>query len=76
MSIIVVFKCIWEAQGLFSKIVFGNIVCEREENILVNVEAGAPGPTYVAFSSPQVLILFFVENRKRAGAGERLKHMD
>lgn len=41
-------------------------MCEREENIVVTLEAGAPGLTHLAFSSPQLLILLFVGHRKRA----------
>ena len=47
---IVVFKGIWEAQSLFPKIVLGTIVCKGEEKVLVNLDRGAPGPTYMAFS--------------------------
>lgn len=60
-----VFKCLLVTEGLFSKILLGTLMCE-DENSLINLETRAPGPTYLAFSSPQLLI-FFVEH---GGGGE------
>ena len=73
---IVVFKGIWEAQSLFPKTVLGSVVCKREEKVLVNLDPGAPGPTYMAFSCHRLLILFFGGKKERAGVWEWLKHMD